>query len=132
MAGKLQMREFLIQGGGFLRGFNKIWANLRDPTKAYIVASIAIPSSRKCVHSSVYEKNVDEGVYLNGGPEDIFHPPSPKSWVPHPKTGVFGPAEEQSWAGGDHHNSHEKTAESVLEQQAWFRASEDVQKQPYN
>eukprot|EP01018_Ginkgo_biloba_P020102 Gb_09553 [translate_table: standard] len=175
MAGALQMREFLIQGGGFLRGFNKIWGNIRDPTKAYIAQGVVIPGLRfhvdarpysfcriegwdrklgdalpwrqyrplsgsefqgihfvKSVHSSVYEKNEDEDVHSNRVPEDIVHPKSQKSWVPHPKTGVFGPPEEQSWVGEDHHHSYEKSGESVLEQQAWFRPLEDVQKQPSN
>lgn len=91
-----------------------------------------IPVSRRYIHSSVYEKNEDEGARLTRVPEDVIQPKSEKWWLPHPKTGVFGPAEEQGWAGGDHHHSRENSDESVLEQKAWFRPFEDVQKQPSN
>lgn len=91
-----------------------------------------IPLSRRYVHSSVYEKNEDEGARLTRVPEDVIQPKSDKWWLPHPRTGVFGPVEEQGWAGGDRHHSREKSDESVLEQQAWFRPLEDVQKQPPN
>jgi hypothetical protein len=47
MATKLQMRG---SSGGIIRGLNKIWGNVRDPTGAYVAANTAIPSSR-------YEKN---------------------------------------------------------------------------
>lgn len=87
---------------------------------------------RKCLHSSVYEKNEDDGLHLNRVPEDVIQPESQKSWVPHPETGVFGPPEERNWRGGDHLSSDEKSGESVLEQQVWYRPLEDVEKQPYS
>ncbi|KAH9307243.1 hypothetical protein KI387_035154, partial [Taxus chinensis] len=130
---KLQMLGSIT---GVIRGFNKvICGNLRDPTttQSYILQNkVILGSSRRFVHSSLYEKNEDEGVHLNRVPEDVIQPQTQKGWVPHPKTGVFGPAEEHSWTGGDHHDTHEKSGDSVLEQQAWFRSVEDVQKQPYN
>lgn len=129
MAAKLQMRG---SSGGIIRGLNKIWGNVRDPTGAYVAANTAIPSSRKCLHSSVYEKNEDDGLHLNRVPEDVIQPESQKSWVPHPETGVFGPPEERNWRGGDHLSSDEKSGESVLEQQVWYRPLEDVEKQPYS
>lgn len=87
---------------------------------------------RKCLHSSLYEKNEDDGLHLNRVPEDVIQPESQKSWVPHPETGVFGPAEQQNWRGGEDLSSPEKSGESVLEQQVWYRPLEDVEKQPYN
>ncbi|GLJ23783.1 hypothetical protein SUGI_0451280 [Cryptomeria japonica] len=133
MAANLQMRGFFT---GVVRGVNKIiCGNLRDPTSSqpYIVQNSLIQGSfRRFVHSSLYEKNEDDGAHLNRVPEDVIEPQTQKSWVPHPKTGVFGPAEENNWTGGDQHHSHEKSGDSVLEQQAWFRPLEDVQKQPYN
>lgn len=113
MAVSLQIRgRLLIQARGLMRR--------------------CIPVSRRYVHSSVYEKNEDEGARLTRVPEDVIQPKSDKWWLPHPTTGVFGPAEEQGWAGGDRHHSRENSNESVLEQQAWFRPLEDVQKQPPN
>jgi hypothetical protein len=100
--------------------------------KAGWVIRHCIPVSRRYIHSSVYEKNEDEGARLTRVPEDVIQAKSEKWWLPHPKTGVFGPAEVQGWAGGDRHHSREKSDESVLEQQAWFRPLEDVQKQPSN
>jgi len=129
MAAKLQM---LGSSGGIIRGLNKIWGNVRDPTGAYVAANTAIPGSRKCLHSSFYEKNEDDDLRLNRVPEDVILPESQKSWVPHPETGVFGPPEEENWRGGDHTSSPEKSGESVLEQQVWYRPLEDVEKQPYS
>ncbi|GLJ23785.1 hypothetical protein SUGI_0451300 [Cryptomeria japonica] len=119
---------------GVIRGLNKIiCGNLRDPTDSHILQNTLIQGSfRKCVHSSVYEKNEDVGVHLDKVPDEIIQPATQKSWVPHPKTGVFGPAEEQSWTGGNPNQSPEKIEESVLEQQVWFRPSEGLEKQPYN
>ncbi|GLJ23786.1 hypothetical protein SUGI_0451310 [Cryptomeria japonica] len=104
----------------------------RSLFKACGVIRHSIPASRFSIHSSVYEKNVDEGVDLTRVPEHVTVTTSQKWWAPHPKTGVFGPADEQNWAGGDPCHSHGKKAESSLDQQVWFRPLEDVQRQPSN
>lgn len=101
----------------------------RSLFKACGLISNSIPASRFCIHSSVYEKNEEEAVDLIRVAE---HTTSKKWWAPHPKTGVFGPADEQNWAGGIHCHSQGKNGDSSLDQQVWFRPLEDVQRQPSN
>lgn len=47
--------------------------------------------------------------------EDVLECKNEKWWAPHPKMGVFGPIQENSFPGDDHHNPHEKDDESIIE-----------------
>lgn len=79
----------------------------------------------------MYDKNVDDQVRPSVVPDDVIQPESDKYWAPHPQTGVFGPAELDGSAGGDHPPSMPPPPPpngSVLEQKAWFRPLEDVEK----
>lgn len=70
---------------------------------------------------SVYDKNPEEQVVRV--PEDVIPAQLPEHyWSPHPQTGVFGPAK-------DHKPADVKaSADSVLEQKAFFRPLEDLDK----
>nr|DAD19320.1 TPA_asm: hypothetical protein HUJ06_020783 [Nelumbo nucifera] len=87
---------------------------------------------RRGAHFSVYDKNVDDQVLPSVVPDDVIQPQSEKYWAPHPQTGVFGPATEgKGGAGGERGGLHSPPANgesSVLEQKAWFRPLEDVEK----
>lgn len=72
---------------------------------------------------SVYDKNPEEQVRV---PDDVI-PGDPRPehyWSPHPQTGVFGPAKDHKPA---ERGLHVK-ADSVLEQKAFFRPLEDLDK----
>ncbi|KAK1306286.1 hypothetical protein QJS10_CPA10g01359 [Acorus calamus] len=82
-------------------------------------------------HASAYEKNVDEELRPTVVPDDVIKPKSDKYWGPHPKTGVFIPTGSNS--GGTtgstaEGGSADGGAPSVLDQTAWFRPLEDVEK----
>ncbi|KAK9732493.1 hypothetical protein RND81_04G003700 [Saponaria officinalis] len=87
---------------------------------------------RRSVHASVYDKNIDDHVRPAVVPDDIIQPQSDKYWAPNPHTGVFGPAAEQnSGSGGEcgyHTSAGNGGSESVLEQKAFFRPQEDLDK----
>lgn len=81
----------------------------------------------------MYDKNVDDQirstVAADGGIEP--HSDNDKYWAPNPRTGVFGPATDHAAAAAAAGRNGEKPnagAETVLEQQAWFRPLEDVEK----
>jgi len=77
---------------------------------------------------SVYDKNPDEQANPTVVPDEVIQPKSDKYWEPHPKTGVFGPA---STDGNQiFHSSLANASEggSVLEQKAFFRPLEDLEK----
>ncbi|CAL5408065.1 unnamed protein product [Camellia sinensis] len=84
-------------------------------------------SLRRAVHGSVYDKNLDEQVHPTVVPDDVINPQSDKYWAPHPQTGVFGPATEQNRAAG-FHSTVNGGEDSVLEQKAFFRPLEDLDK----
>lgn len=79
---------------------------------------------------STYDKNVDDQVRPSIVPDDVIAAQSDKYWGPHPKTGVFGPADQNSVAGGDP-TAPAGNGPSVLDQKAWFRPLEDVDKPPH-
>ncbi|THG04645.1 hypothetical protein TEA_004774 [Camellia sinensis var. sinensis] len=81
----------------------------------------------RAVHGSVYDKNLDEQVHPTVVPDDVIKPQSDKYWAPHPQTGVFGPATEQNRAAG-FHSTVNGGEDSVLEQKAFFRPLEDLDK----
>ncbi|KAL7108107.1 hypothetical protein ACP275_06G094400 [Erythranthe tilingii] len=102
----------------------------------YSVAGAGAPSlSLRGVHVSVYDKNVEEHVHAGVVPDDLIRPQSEKYWSPHPQTGVFGPAADHKLTtvsgagGGDHRGLHMNAgSDSVLEQKAFFRPLEDLDK----
>ena len=80
---------------------------------------------------SVYDKNVDDQVCPTVVPDHVIQPGSDKYWSPHPQTGVFGPATEHSPVAGverGFHLSANGCVDSVLEQKAFFRPLEDLEK----
>ncbi|XAR58164.1 hypothetical protein NMG60_11026569 [Bertholletia excelsa] len=86
---------------------------------------------RRAVHASAYDKNVDDQIHPSVVPDDVIQPESEKYWAPHPQTGVFGPATEQNPAtsGERGFQSYPSGGEdSVLEQKAFFRPQEDLEK----
>ncbi|GLJ26023.1 hypothetical protein SUGI_0499110 [Cryptomeria japonica] len=87
---------------------------------------------RKFVCESSYGKNKDQIGSVDKVPDDAIQLDSKKWWMPHPQTGVFGPQDNEGVANGDSQHTQNMDGSSVLDQQAWFRPSEDVQKQPLN
>ncbi|KAL7213929.1 hypothetical protein ACSBR1_026369 [Camellia fascicularis] len=90
-------------------------------------------SLRRAVHGSVYDKNLDELVHPTVVPDDVIKPQSDKYWAPHPQTGVFGPATKQGPAteqnpAAGFHSTVNGGEDSVLEQKAFFRPLEDLDK----
>ncbi|KAJ6846417.1 seed specific protein Bn15D1B [Iris pallida] len=90
------------------------------------------PITRGVAHySSSYDKNVEEHVRPAVVPDHVID--AEKYWAPNPQTGVFGPAAE---GGGAHLGPARgpsvagSVPGSVLDQTAWFRPLEDVQKPP--
>lgn len=88
------------------------------------------------MHASVYDKNPEEYVHPFVVPDEVIKAQSDKYWTPHPHTGVFGPAT-------DHHHIDSRdrgfsirpvtatSVDSVLEQKAFFRPLEDLEKPAY-
>ncbi|KAL8534729.1 hypothetical protein ACS0TY_010679 [Phlomoides rotata] len=77
-------------------------------------------SIRRSVHVSVYDKNPEEHVPA----DDVISAQSDNFWGPHPHTGVFGPAKDHKPSSG----GIAGTVGSVLEQKAFFRPLEDLDK----
>ncbi|XP_058103916.1 late embryogenesis abundant protein At5g17165-like [Magnolia sinica] len=120
MAANLQRRGFASFGKRFVKG-NWIGSS-RDP-------SSPVSAVKRGVHFSVYDKNVDDQVRPTVVPDDVIDPPSDKYWAPHPQTGVFGPPELNGCSGGGRYSPLPIPANgSVLEQQAWFRTVDGVDK----
>ena len=84
------------------------------------------------MHSSVYDKNVEDDIRPAVVPDGITQPESEKFWAPNPNNGVFGPAAEHNLASGEGRGYHASTAnggiESVLEIKTFFRSLEDLEK----
>ncbi|XP_055830728.1 late embryogenesis abundant protein At5g17165-like [Solanum dulcamara] len=126
MAINLQNRRFVSLGKGFLNHFG--YASSQSSTNSTIL------STRRAVHASVYDKNLEEYVQPFVVPDEVIKAKSDKYWTPHPHTGVFGPAT-------DHHIDNRErgysirpvsaSVDSVLEQKAFFRPLEDLEKPAY-
>ncbi|KAG1361977.1 late embryogenesis abundant protein [Cocos nucifera] len=118
-----------VVAGSFAKRFvNQIWAaGSRNPAS---FPSFAASVSKRGVHASTYDKNIDDQVSPSIVPDDVISVQSDKYWGPHPKTGVFGPADQNSAAGGDL-IAPAGNGPSVLDQKAWFRALEDVDRPPH-
>ncbi|XP_073017348.1 late embryogenesis abundant protein At5g17165-like [Primulina eburnea] len=83
---------------------------------------------RRGVHVSTYDKNPDEDQALSSlVPDNVIPPQTQQYWAPHPKTGVFGPAKDGP-ALADEDGGSNGSAYSVLEQKAFFRPLEDLDK----
>ncbi|KZV27722.1 hypothetical protein F511_03960 [Dorcoceras hygrometricum] len=101
------------------------------------LSSIAVLSSSqrsRGVHDLVYEKNQEElfteHAHNKVVPDDVIPPQPEEYWAPHPQTGVFGPALDQNTAPGDisADSSPSTNSNSVLEQKAFFRHNENLDK----
>ena len=83
-------------------------------------------------YSSSYDKNIEDEVRPAVVPDYVIESDSDKYWCPHPQTGVFGPADPCFGAGAstDHvrAQSSDAATSTVLNETAWFRPLEDVQK----
>ncbi|MQM22121.1 hypothetical protein Taro_055170 [Colocasia esculenta] len=116
-----------LQGKGAIglgkRLTNQIWA-------VAAASSSASAAARRGVHASAYDKNPDEQVRASAVPDDVIQPQSDKYWGPHPTTGVFGPADPNGHA--DAASAVTSAASgggaSALDQTAWFRPAEGVEK----
>ncbi|KAJ0989897.1 hypothetical protein J5N97_008253 [Dioscorea zingiberensis] len=122
----------VIAGSLGKRVANRIWASAyRD--HAPLPSSFAL-ASRKGVHVTSYDKNYEDQVRPTVVPDDVIEPKSDKYWGPHPKTGVFGPAEQAAAAGDPTSSTTGAAADggspSVLNETHWFRPLGDVEKPP--
>lgn len=80
------------------------------------------------MHVSAYDKNVDDQVRPTVVPDEVIEPQSDKYWAPHPQTGVFGPDTGNDPAPGGGSSAVNGGEDSVLEQKAFFRPLEDLEK----
>ncbi|KAA8540130.1 hypothetical protein F0562_026822 [Nyssa sinensis] len=87
---------------------------------------------RRAVHISVYDKNPDEQVRPTVVPDYVIQLQSDNYWAPHPQTGVFGPATDHNLAAAGERGFHSSPAnggvDSVLDQKAFFRPLENLEK----
>ncbi|XP_073031218.1 late embryogenesis abundant protein At5g17165-like [Primulina eburnea] len=105
---------------------------LRSPVSS-ILPSSSLRNRR--VHDSVYEKNYEEFItehsHATVVPDYLIPLQTEEYWAPHPQTGVFGPAVDQSTSPVDNSTDlglSTTNTNSVLEQKAFFRHSEDLDK----
>ncbi|XP_076904513.1 late embryogenesis abundant protein At5g17165-like [Bidens hawaiensis] len=94
--------------------------------KRFITSSAFDPTLvlRRGLHAS-YDKNIDDQVRPTLVPEEAVTRNEPeKYWAPHPKTGVFGPADEQKPGGSE----PAANAGSVLDEKTFFRPLENLEK----
>ncbi|CAI9767771.1 unnamed protein product [Fraxinus pennsylvanica] len=82
------------------------------------------------VHVSVYDKNPEEHVCPTVVPDDVIASQSDKYWAPNPQTGVFGPETDHNPTAGSP-STASVGEDSVLEQKAFFRPLEDLDKPPH-
>lgn len=86
------------------------------------------PLSTRDLHESVYEKNQEEIVEPAVLPDHLIPEQTEEYWAPHPETGVFGPgSDDKKRVPGVDGGSVEG---SVLQQTAFFRPLEDLDKPP--
>ncbi|CAN4100637.1 unnamed protein product [Withania somnifera] len=126
MATNLHNRGLVNLGKGF---FNHIsYSSSRSSANSHIL------SARRAVHASVYDKNPEEHVQSFVVPDEVIKAQSDKYWTPHPHTGVFGPATDHHIASKERGFSIRPASvsvDSVLEQKAFFRPLEDLEKPAY-
>ncbi|CAH9070137.1 unnamed protein product [Cuscuta europaea] len=118
MAANLQSRGVASLGKLF-RG--KITSTNRTGSSASL--------SRRAVHASAYDKNIEEHAQPSTVPDEIIEAQSDKYWAPHPQTGVFGPDTVNTASGGATAAGGDfAPPDSVLEQKAFFRPLEGLEK----
>lgn len=109
---------------------------VRSHTIVTVKFSCCLPTYRSRHFSVIpYYKNVDDGLRPSLVPDDVVEQHIDKFWAPHPQTGVFGPSKE---IGGENQtqpppsnldtDADHSVDGSVLDQKAWFRPLEDVDK----
>lgn len=81
------------------------------------------------MQTSAYDKNPEENINPTIVPDHVMPPQPDQYWAPHPKTGVFGPARDDSPGSGGPAGVQSSDG-SVLEQKAFFRPMEDLDKPP--
>ncbi|KAJ3681633.1 hypothetical protein LUZ60_014206 [Juncus effusus] len=92
-----------------------------------LIRSFAI--STKGVHTSAYDKNIDEAIVQPPVvPEEVLGAQPETYWGPNPHTGVFGPIGSSNEAGLTSGVHESVSGESVLDQKVRFRPLEDVEK----
>ncbi|KAK4362812.1 hypothetical protein RND71_018053 [Anisodus tanguticus] len=126
MAANLQSRGLVSLG--------KRVVNQISYASARTTANSPSLSARRGVQTSVYDKNPEDLVRDSVVPDEVIEPHSEKYWAPHPQTGVFGPSATDSSGGERSFHSSPATAAaaaSVLEEKAFFRPLEDLDKPPY-
>ncbi|XP_047340423.1 late embryogenesis abundant protein At5g17165-like [Impatiens glandulifera] len=115
-----------------LVGFGKRFVGQIEGGKLVDTArSASLASSRRAVHGSVYDKNVDDHVRPSVVPDNVIKSESEKYWGPDPQTGVFGPSSEKWPSNGGRKATTENIEgkeDSVLEQKTFFRPQEDLEK----
>jgi hypothetical protein len=80
---------------------------------------------RRNVHASTYDKNIEDPVRPTVVPDYMINTNSDKYWGPHPKTGVFGPANPVVSGGTTGQYQTTNSTSSMLDQKVWCRFSED-------
>ncbi|KAH6813632.1 hypothetical protein C2S51_022650 [Perilla frutescens var. frutescens] len=112
------------------RGLANLGKRLAGQIRSRDSAAFSQLSSRS-VHGSAYDKNPEENVSATVVPDHVMPPQPDEYWAPHPKTGVFGPATDDT-PGSGRDPGVQASAEggSVLEQKAFFRPLEDLDKPP--
>ncbi|PIN02785.1 hypothetical protein CDL12_24707 [Handroanthus impetiginosus] len=119
MAANLQSRG--------LATFGKLFVSQIRSRDSVIIPSLSL--IRRGVHVSVYDKNVEEHFHPTVVPDDVIPSGPEKYWIPHPQTGVFGPPTDQKPASSGDLGLHvSASADSVLEEKAFFRPLEDLDK----
>ncbi|XP_015070115.1 late embryogenesis abundant protein At5g17165 [Solanum pennellii] len=125
MAANLQSRGLVSLG--------KRVVNQISYASARTTANSPSLSGRRGVQTSVYDKNPEDDVRDSVVPDEVIEAQSDKYWAPHPQTGVFGPADTGGAERGFHSSpATAATAESILEQKAFFRPLEDLEKPMLN
>ncbi|XP_004235359.1 late embryogenesis abundant protein At5g17165 isoform X1 [Solanum lycopersicum] len=125
MAANLQSRGLVSLG--------KRVVNQISCASARTTANSPSLSGRRGVQTSVYDKNPEDHVRDSVVPDEVIEAQSDKYWAPHPQTGVFGPADTAGAERGFHSSqATAATAESILEQKAFFRPLEDLEKPMLN
>lgn len=84
----------------------------------------------RSVQASAYDKNPEENVNSTVVPDHVIPPQPDEYWAPHPKTGVFGPATDENPSGRNPGAEGSANGGSVLEEKAFFRPLEDLDKPP--
>ncbi|CAA0817127.1 Unknown protein [Striga hermonthica] len=107
--------------------FGKLLAAQLRSQEPVIISALSL---RRAVHVSAYDKNEeDDHVRPTLVPDYVISTQPDNYWAPHPKTGVFGPTtDEKPASDGESNLPTNAGLDSVLEQKAFFRPMEDLEK----